>query len=176
MIRFGYKTITDWQRAVEIFRVDISQPAIKIVDGTIPLELVDDFNDGILNPQWKTSADFMDFGEAPVETGGFLQFDYPNDSGEKLMEVAFNSSRGGVELETRFIWDSLGSGNSSAHQNEWGIAMLQGTFFDPPMGNTDFQNRLLWELTFSATPGSGILSILPVVYTTSGKKAYSKST
>ncbi|MBI4395870.1 MAG: hypothetical protein HY548_02160 [Elusimicrobia bacterium] len=176
MIRFGYKTVSDWQRAVENFRVDISQPAIKIVDGTTPLDLVDDFNDGVLSSQWKTSADFMDFGEAPVETGGFLQFEYPNDSGEKLMEVAFNSARGGVELETRFLWENLGPGNSSAHQNEWGIAMLQGAFFDPPMGNTDFQNRLLWELTFAATPGSGILSILPVVFTTAGKKAFSSST
>lgn len=171
MIRFGYKTANDWQRAVENFRIDASQDAIKIVDGTIPLDLVDDFNDGVFSkPPWKDSTDIGDFGEAPVETGGFLQFDYPAPSGQKRMEVALNTSRGGVECETRFMWDSLGSGNSSAHANEWGFALLQGTFIDPPTNSTDFNARLLWELTFALTPTNGIGSILPVVTDSTGQK------
>jgi hypothetical protein len=171
VIRFGYKTANDWQRAIENFRIDASQDSIKIVDGAIPLDLVDDFNDGVFGkPPWADSTDIGDFGEAPVETGGFLQFDYPAPSGQKRMEIALNSPRGGVECETRFIWDSLGSGNSGAHANEWGIALLQGTFIDPPTGSTDFNNRLLWELTFAPTPSSNILHILPVMVDGTGQK------
>lgn len=101
----------------------------------------------------------------PVETGGFLQFDYPDATGQKFVGACRNQVLNDFELETRFIWEILASpANSSI---EFGLYFLKGQI---GIHSVDKDNLLVWELLFSPTPTNGIFRIIPIMTDSSGTK------
>ncbi len=101
----------------------------------------------------------------PVETGGFLQFDYPDASGQKFVGTCRNQALYDLELETRFIWDILASPANSSY--EFGLHFLRGQI---GFHTTDKDDLLIWELIFSPTPTNGVFRIVPVMTDSSGTK------
>lgn len=104
-------------------------------------------------------------GTEPVETGGFLQFDYPEPTGQKFIGVCRNQVLSSFELETRFIWDILASPANSSY--EFGLHFLKGQIGTHTI---DKDALLIWELIFSPTPTNGIFHIVPVMTDSSGTK------
>jgi len=105
----------------------------------------------------------------PVETGGFLQFDYP-DAQQRNIETIYNSPRGSVELETRFIWTILDNTVFQFTPLEWGLHMLQGAIEAPPLSDSNIASKRLWELFIRPSASSNNLSFIPIVVDASGNR------
>jgi hypothetical protein len=105
----------------------------------------------------------------PVETGGFLQFDYP-DGVPHNIETIYNSPRGSIELETRFIWTILNSSVFQFTPLEWGLHMLQGLIETPPLSDTNIASKRLWELFIRPSASSNNLSFIPIVVDAAGNR------
>jgi hypothetical protein len=105
----------------------------------------------------------------PVETGGFLQFDYP-DGQHHDIETIYDSPRGSVELETRFIWNILDDSVQQFTPLEWGLHMLQGPIEAPPLSDENIASKRLWELYIRPSAISNNLSFIPIVVDESGNR------
>ncbi len=105
----------------------------------------------------------------PVETGGFLQFDYPDGQPHNI-ETIYNSPRGSVELETRFIWTILDPNAQQFTPLEWGLHMLQGALEAPPLSDSNIASKRLWELYIRPSAISNNLSFIPIVVDANGNR------
>lgn len=105
----------------------------------------------------------------PTETGGFLQFDYPTATPTSI-ETIFNSPRGSIELETRFIWNILNSSLQQFTPLVWGIHFLQGTIQNPPLSAAGKEAKLLVEVLIRPSPTSNDLSFVPIIVDANGGK------
>ena len=105
----------------------------------------------------------------PTESGGYLQFDYPTSTPVSV-ESIFNSVRGSIELETRFIWTILDSSLMQYTPLTWGIHLLQGTIQTPPMSDGEKDAKLLVEILIRPSPSSNNLSFVPIIVDASGNK------
>lgn len=105
----------------------------------------------------------------PTETGGFLQFDYPTSTPTSI-ESVFNSPRGSIELETRFIWNILNSSLQQFTPLVWGIHLLQGTIESPPLSDAGKEAKLLVEVLIRPSPTSNDLSFVPIIVDANGGK------
>ena len=105
----------------------------------------------------------------PVETGGFLQFDFP-DAQPRDIETVYDDPRGSVELETRFIWNILDGSAFQFTPLEWGLHMLQGAIDAPPLSDANVASKRLWELFIRPSASSNNLSFIPIVVDASGNR------
>ena len=105
----------------------------------------------------------------PIESGGFLQFDYPTATPTSI-ETVYNSPRGSIELETRFIWTILNNSVFQFTPLEWGLHMLQGTIEAPPLSDSNIASKRLWELFIRPSASSNNLSFIPIVVDASGNR------
>jgi hypothetical protein len=105
----------------------------------------------------------------PTETGGFLQFDYP-DGVPRNIETIYNSPRGSIELETRFIWTILDNSVFQFTPLEWGLHMLQGAIEAPPLSDSNIASKRLWDLFIRPSASSNNLSFIPIVVDANGNR------
>ena len=105
----------------------------------------------------------------PTESGGYLQFDYPTATPVSL-ETIFNSPRGSIELETRFIWTILDASLMQYSPLVWGIHILQGTIQSPALSDGDKDAKLLVEILIRPSASSNNLSFVPIIVDASGNK------
>ena len=105
----------------------------------------------------------------PTEAGCYLQFDYPTSTPVSL-ETVFNSPRGSIELETRFIWTILDPSLMQYTPLTWGIHLLQGAIQNPPMSDGEKDAKLLVEVIIRPSPMSNNLSFVPIIVDASGNK------
>jgi len=104
----------------------------------------------------------------PAESGGFLVFDYPSRNTAEDIETIFNSSRGALELETRFIWTRLDTQADTGMT--WGIAWLRGDIKRPPLTSQEYEDRLLVEIRIQTWPQSNDLTFVVVMVGAGGTK------
>lgn len=126
----------------------------------LPSTFIDDYDfrvyEGIPNP-------------APIVDSGSLQFDYP-DAQPRNIETIYDSPRGSVELETRFIWTILDPNAQQFTPLEWGLHMLQGAIEAPQLSDSNIASKRLWELYIRPSAISNNLSFIPIVVDASGNR------
>jgi len=146
--------------------LDLTTMPIKLQQ-TLTFELADDFNNGVRDPRWlvETPASY------PTESGGFFQFAYP-DSVPVNHEAIFNSPRGSIELETRFICETISSTMYpySDYFVPFGPAILGGNILPPHLADADRESRLIWECWTNWCPYSNYLNFLPFCYGANGTR------
>ncbi|MFA5138326.1 MAG: hypothetical protein WC728_03755 [Elusimicrobiota bacterium] len=104
----------------------------------------------------------------PAESGGLLAFDYPSRNTAEDIETIFNSGRGALELETRFIWTRLDTAADTGMT--WGIAWLRGEIKRPPLTSQEYEDRLLVEIRIQTWPQSNDLTFVVVMVGVDGTK------
>ena len=121
--------------------LDLTTMPIKLQQ-TLTFELADDFNDGIKDPRWLLETP----STQPTEAGGFLQFSYPGAT-PTINEAIFNSPRGSIELETRFICETISSSiyPYSDYFVPFGPTILGGDINPPHLTDADRESRMIWE-------------------------------
>jgi len=144
--------------------LDLTAMPIKLQQ-TLTLDLADDFSDGIKDPRWLLETP----STQPTEAGGFLQFAYPGST-PTSNEAIFNSSRGSVELETRFICETI-SGSIYPYSDyfvPFGPAILGGNINPPHLTDADRESRMIWECWTNWSPYTNYLAFLPFCYGANG--------
>jgi hypothetical protein len=146
--------------------LDLTTMPLKLQQ-TLTFELADDFNDGIKDPRWLCETP----GSQPTESGGFLQFAYTAAT-PTSNEAIFNSSRGSVELETRFICETISSSIApySDYFVPFGPTILGGTINSPHLTDADRESRMIWECWTNWSPYTNYLAFLPFCYGADGIK------
>jgi len=144
--------------------LDLTVMPIKLQQ-TLTFELADDFNDGTKGPRWLLETP----GSQPTEAGGFFQFAY-NSPSPTSNEAIFNSVRGSVELETRFICETIS--NSILPYSDYfvpfGPAILGGPITSPHLTDADRESRMIWECWTNWSPYTNFLAFLPFCYGANG--------
>lgn len=148
--------------------LDLSSMPIKLQQ-TLTFEIADDFNDGIKDSRWLLETP----NDQPTESGGFLQFAYPGEN-PTSNEAIFNSVRGSVELETRFILETIASNilPYSDYFVPFGVAILSGAINPPHLNDADRENRMIWECWINWSPFTNFLALLVFCYGTDDVKYF----
>lgn len=165
MLKLKLTKIEHFQNNISSLNLDLSSFPIRL-QRTYTFELADDFNDGVLSSQWLRQSPSV-----PIETGGYLQFSYP-DYEPQNSQVIFNSLRGMYELETRFICESI-SNNVLPYSDyfvPFGPAILGAPILTPPLTDTQYEQNLVWGCWTNWSPYTNFLAFLPFCYDRNGVK------
>lgn len=156
---------SQFQNNVSSVGLDLSAIPIRL-QRTYTFELADDFNDGIISSKWLRQSTSV-----PTESGGYLQFSYPNY--EPLnSQVIFNSERGMYELETRFVCETIS--NSVMPYSDYfvpfGPAILGSPIIPVPLTDVIREQKLVWECWTNWSPYTNFIAFLPFCYGQDGLK------
>jgi len=163
MLKEKLSMIEQFQDNVTSTGLELSAMPIRL-KRTYTFELADDFNDGVLSPKWLRQNPSV-----PVESGGFLVFNYPNYN-QLNSQVVFNSQCGMYELETRFICETL-SNNILPYSDyfvPFGPAILGEPIITPPLTDAQRESKLVWECWTNWSPYTNFLAFLPFCYGANG--------
>lgn len=159
---------SQFQNNVGFTGLDLTAIPIKIQQ-TLTFELADDFNDGIKDSRWLLETP----ATQPTESGGYLQYAYTSPTPTNN-EAVFNSVRGSVELETRFVCETISSSilPYSDYFIPFGPAILGGQITPPHLSDADRESRLIWECWTNWSPYTNFLAFLPFCYGANGVKYF----
>lgn len=105
----------------------------------------------------------------PIETGGFLQWDYP-DAALYDIGTIYNQVLPFWQLETRFLFSVISAAFAQFTPLEWGLSMLQGSIDPPPLSNPNQTGKQIWELYIRPSAASNNLSFIPIVVNGAGQR------
>ncbi|PJA16823.1 MAG: hypothetical protein CO113_03335 [Elusimicrobia bacterium CG_4_9_14_3_um_filter_62_55] len=116
-----------------------------------------------------------------VETGGSLQFDYPDSvvgspSPDQFLETVCDLDADGFELQTQVRWEPLNPGSHVGldHGGLFSVAILKGNAAESianlPLSQQFYDDNLVAEMHLFPDPEGGNLSFRPIVVDAAGNK------